>query len=177
MITLILAVLSLLGMQDITREMEVVYEYLLSPEQRAEFDELRSNAARNEYLDDYWSALNPGANPGFNELREELNRRLDMVTSIYESQVMNIEGWRTDRGRALILLGYPDQIRRSSFGPTGDVKYEIWVYSDSPDDPNPVEIVFEDISDSGEFELRTEVIFPNRIYLESRKPELAGQEE
>ena len=107
-------------------------------------------------------------------MREEFNRRLDLAV-IYELPYK--EGWQTDRGKMLILYGYPAEIRRSPFSPTGEPKYEIWVYRDSPGDPDAVEVVFEDATDSGEFILTTEVVLRRAPSLEPVKPWVAERGE
>jgi GWxTD domain-containing protein len=157
----------LVSVQVFSQEMEVVYEYLLTPRQQEDFDKLVSRSNRSRFIDDFWRRLDPTPETAYNELREEFNRRLDLA-AIYELPYM--DGWRTDRGRVLILHGYPSEIRRSRFGPVSGSKYEIWVYRDSPDDPEPVEVIFEDVADTGEFVLRTQLEESRMITLERTKP-------
>lgn len=153
------------------REMEVVYEYLLSEEQKTEFEKL-GPGAREEYVIKFWRAMDPSSKSDiYIEVREEFLRRLDLVNTIYELPYM--DGWETDRGKVLVLCGYPAEIRRSHFGPVSGSKYEIWIYRDSPDDSDIVEVVFEDPMDSGEFVLRTPLKFPRKISVRPVKPQPA----
>ena len=85
------------------------------------------------------------------------------------------KGWRSDRGKVLIFFGYPSMIRRSRFGPSEEKKSEIWIYGEIGSE-NRVELVFEDEFDSGDYILKTHVLFPAMISLSSELPKLADDE-
>lgn len=72
------------------------------------------------------------------------------------------QGWRTDRGRVLLLYGRPDEIERN---PSSiDTKpYETWFYYSLD---GGVKFIFGDVSGFGEYELmhsthRNEIQDPN----------------
>ncbi len=112
-------------------------KYLLPPDSMETFVNLPSEQARQAYIQGFWEKHNAFDGRG-NSMREEFNNRVAFAnrkfTDIYTP------GWKTDRGRILILHGQPseiitrpffqsffkDPINRSTY-----FDYEIWLYDET----------------------------------------------
>jgi GWxTD domain-containing protein len=172
-ITTAVLVLFLALPQASTEELEAVEEYLFTPQQRQAFDTLGTLQQRERYLADFWKKHDPSPETDYNELRQLFLQRVESANLYYELELD--KGWRSDRGKVLIFFGYPNMIRRSRFGPTDEKKSEIWVYGEISSD-NRVELVFEDEFDSGDYVLKTQVLFPGMLSLVPELPKLADAE-
>lgn len=171
--TALLFTLSMLLAPVQSTELEAVYEYLFSEEDRTTFNGLQTVEAQLEYFDQFWLRQDPTPDTFYNEVRSEFNRRLEAVLLYYPSS--NFDGWRTDRGRVLIFFGFPVEIHRSPFAPSPGSKFEVWVYRS--EDGQSVELTFEDENDTENFVLRTKVKFPDTISLETALPVIEPEEE
>ena len=154
-------------------EIDAAYEYLFTPEQRAAFDQLASQQEKDGFLNEFWQNQDPSPETDYNELRELFRRRIEFADFYYDLDLER--GWRSDRGKVLIFFGHPGMIRRSRFGPFDDSKHEIWIYGDIHGE-NKVELVFEDEFDSGDFVLRTQVVFPKQFLLSPELPRIIKEE-
>ena len=172
MIIAALMVCALMPTQSLVDEEEAAYVYLFNAEQRAEFDNLATQQSRGRYLDRFWSTLDPTPETDYNELREMFLRRIEFANLYYDVDIA--KGWRTDRGKVLIFYGFPTMIRRSRYGPSDDVKREIWTYGVARG-PDSVQVVFIDHYDTGEFTLDTELVFPTGLSLNPELPQLADE--
>lgn len=156
---------------DFTYSMDAIYEYLLAEEERAAFDLLETSEERNRFLYQFWMKHDPTPDTReYNELMLLFERRVEMANLLYGFD----DGWQTDRGKVLIFFGPPVEIRRSRFGPATGAKHEIWIYRQSVEDEEGVQLVFEDELDSGEFILRTGIVYPGMLSLDSQMPRLTG---
>ena len=173
MVVVALIVCAFLPTQTLLDEDEAAYSYLFTAEQRAEFDYLTTQQQRERYIDRFWRGLDPTSETDYNELREMFLRRVEFANLYYDVDIA--KGWRTDRGKVLIFYGFPTMIRRSSFGPSDDIKREIWTYGVAHG-PYSVQLVFVDQYDTGEFVLETDVAFPATLSLSPELPRLAGEE-
>ena len=76
-------------------------------------------------MNGFWKRYDPDSQTGVNELKQEYMRRFRYTNSHFSSGQK--EGWKSDRGRVLILYGHPDEYERYPSGV--DTKpYEIWYY-------------------------------------------------
>jgi GWxTD domain-containing protein len=102
--------------------------WIITPEERAKFLKLENNAARDEFIRQFWERRNvEAAADGQNAYRTEYYRRL-----AYANQHLGGEGagWKSDRGRIYIMYGPPDSIDSHPSGGSGDVKpWEVWHYN------------------------------------------------
>lgn len=104
-------------------EEEVVY--LITPVEKDVFLALQSDRERDLFIKAFWKQRDPTPGTKANEFQEEHYRRLQYVNRIFRTA--GKPGWRTDRGKAYIILGEPKDIRvfRGS-----DAYYpaELWSY-------------------------------------------------
>lgn len=101
--------------------------YIITKEERENFLKLATDEARDKFIERFWEIRN--SNPGSpnNEFREEHYKRLAFANARFGVGSTE-EGWRTDRGRAYILLGPPQQ--KQVFRNAANLyPIEIWFYS------------------------------------------------
>lgn len=84
---------------------EVVY--IITPAERQAFQQLNSDAEREQFIQQFWSHRNPGPGAVLNPFKEEHYRRIAYTNEHFAADV---SGWKTDRGRVYIVLGPPDEI-------------------------------------------------------------------
>lgn len=113
--------------------------YLLTEDEYRRYGRLKTDEAREAYVRRFWNRLDPDASTQENEFRvrfEERCREADARFGTFPGT-----GWRTDRGRVLILLGEPDAIEKQS-GDPNSIEREIWVYGLDRAERGPLRIVF-----------------------------------
>ena len=100
--------------------------YIISNAERNAFLELKSDAQREAFIQNFWAIRNPDPNSPTNQFRDEYYRRLAYANDQFGSPGRH-DGWRTDRGMVYITLGPPQQLTpyRSSQYLT---PLEIWFY-------------------------------------------------
>ncbi len=88
--------------------------------EKGQYEKLKGADAKRKFLSDFWRRRG-------NEQREEYMKRVAQANSQYG--VLGREGYRTDRGRVLIMYGPPSDYERHPNEP--DMRpYEIWSYND-----------------------------------------------
>lgn len=110
--------------------------YIITNAERSAFLALKTNPAREAFIQNFWEIRNPDPNSPTNEFRDEYYRRLAYANDHFGSPGQH-DGWRTDRGMVYITLGPPQQLTpyRSSQYLT---PLEIWFYqSPSPNHALP----------------------------------------
>ena len=122
-------------------------QYIATDQEIRMFSQITSEEGRREFLAKFWS-----------EVEEGRLGRPGMLRSVYLQRVLSADkrfhalgrdGWRTDRGRVLILYSEPDEIER--FPSSQDTKpYETWHYYSIE---NGVDFIFIDRSGFGEYTL------------------------
>jgi GWxTD domain-containing protein len=111
---------------------------------------------KRRFLREFWRQRDPTPGTPDNELQQQFYQRLAEANRRFrEGGAAEIPGWRTDRGKILILRGEPDDImRRPSNGPSNP--WEAWKYTR----PRPLKYVFYDQTRLGNYQL---------IYTDDRK--------
>jgi GWxTD domain-containing protein len=120
-------------------------QYLHRPDDAKRYKQLTSAEAKRGFIAQFWIEVESG-NRGIAEMnRSTWFQRISLANQRYGS--LNKEGWRTDRGRVLVLYGQPDEIKR--FPSSIESKpYEIWHYYNIE---NGVEFDFVDQSGFGNY--------------------------
>jgi GWxTD domain-containing protein len=95
--------------------------YLISEQERIVFLSLGSDTEREKFIEQFWQRRDPTPGTPANECKEEHYRRIAYANSRFAS---SIPGWRTDRGRAYISLGPPDEIESHP-----SKQLELWRYA------------------------------------------------
>ena len=104
---------------------------------------------KRRFLREFWRQRDPTPGTPDNELQQSFYQRLAEANRRFrEGGAAEIPGWRTDRGKILILHGEPDDImRRPSNGPSNP--WEAWKYTR----PKPLKYVFYDQTRLGNYQL------------------------
>jgi len=133
--------------------------YIAATEERDVFDGLDADGMRR-FLIDFWKRRDPNPSTPINEYKTMYMENVELANARYSSNFR--PGWKTDRGRVLLIYGRPDEIERNPSS-ISTQPYEVWQYY-SLDGGS--EFIFGDLSGHGEYELihstyRNELQDPN----------------
>ena len=103
--------------------------YLITNEEKSEFLALRDDAARDNFMQRFWSIRNADPNSPSNATREEHYRRLAYANDHFGSLNFN-DGAHSDRGMVYITLGPPQQREVHTEAPHLR-PIEIWFYQNT----------------------------------------------
>jgi GWxTD domain-containing protein len=88
------------------REFLSTVRYLIVKQERKAFLNLTSDGERNAFIKEFWQKRDPDPQTEVNEFKEVYFDRIDQA-----NQLFGKNGWLSDRGRVLILLGRPETKR------------------------------------------------------------------
>ena len=121
--------------------------YITSSEQRRFFDNISKVEDKRRWLFLFWRSKDTNKATPFNEYRAQYMERVNYANENYAT--FTKEGWRSDRGRVLLMYGEPDFIER--YPNTPDRKPgEIWSYNQIE---GGVEFIFTDVNLNREYRL------------------------
>ena len=95
--------------------------YLLQPGEQSIFSSLRTNAERDAFIVAFWDRRDPTPLTAANEKKVEHYRRIAYSNDRFSET--SVPGWKSERGRAYITYGPPDEIESHPME-----KYEKWLY-------------------------------------------------
>jgi GWxTD domain-containing protein len=121
--------------------------YLANREERSTYKALREPGKRT-FLKEFWVARDSAPGTAFNEFMEDYYSRVFLANESY-SNVFK-KGWKTDKGRVLILYGQPDDIQRHTSTGEWEHPYEVWRYFRLE---GGADFIFSDESGYGDFKL------------------------
>ena len=121
--------------------------YILQSKQVKEFSLLHNLEAKRKYLYEFW--LNYEQNNEYNLTKDIYFQRVDIANKRYVAGKK--PGWKTDRGRVLILYGEPSEYERFP-NDLENKPYEIWRYNEIE---GGVFFIFADINGFGDYQLIT----------------------
>jgi GWxTD domain-containing protein len=136
--------------------------YIIDPQEQAAFNKLKTDEEREQFIEAFWLRRDPNPDTVDNEYRDQYYQRITLANERYTS---GIPGWKTDRGRILIMHGEPDEVERHAMGGTyiRDIEegggrtntfpFERWRYRYIDNIGNNVILEFVDSSMSGEYRL------------------------
>lgn len=101
--------------------------YFITKEERNAFLKLTSDDERDQFIQNFWELRNPSPGSEENKFKDEVYERISYANSHFGAG-SNEEGWRTDRGRAYITLGPPQQ-KEVHYNASNMFPLEIWFYS------------------------------------------------
>lgn len=134
--------------------------YLLSPEERKQFSRLQPEEACEEFISRFWLSRDRDPKTPQNDFKVEHYRRIAYANERFADSV---PGWKTDRGRAYILYGPPDEIeshpqgityerpKEEGGGTTSTYPLERWRYRSIPSVADNVELQFVDSTNSADY--------------------------
>jgi len=147
------------------RWLEEDVAYIITDEERAAFKALKTDEEREQFIEQFWLRRDPTPDTIENEDRDDHYSRIAKANERYAS---GIPGWKTDRGRILILWGEPTEIEshpaggqyqrpfEDGGGQTSTFPFEIWRYRYLEGIGNEVMFEFVDPSMTGEYHLTTD---------------------
>ena len=141
---------------------------IITPPERADFQNLSSDDQREKVIIDFWERRNPNPGTPENKFKEEHYRRLAYANihfAFTDKKDKSTPGWKTDRGRIYILYGQPDSIDNHGGGGyqlASGVKaatdpYELWYYKSIPGIGQDVSVRFVDHCRCGDFQQSGEI--------------------
>jgi GWxTD domain-containing protein len=136
------------GMSKEELDQEFAYtEYLLTTEVKKIYKALDDINGKKTFLARIWKQLDSNQETIQNEFREDYLARIQEANQKYAR--MGTEGWKTDRGRVLMIYGHPNSV--DSYPYQEDSKpYEIWFYYDIQ---GGVQFIFADLMGFKNYEL------------------------
>ena len=99
--------------------------WIITPQERAAYLKLTSDAERNDFIQQFWERRNPSPGAAINRFKQEHYQRIAYANRHFAA---GVPGWETDRGRILILYGRPDSIDSFPLGSGSAKPREIWHY-------------------------------------------------
>lgn len=99
--------------------------YILSVEEKAQIKKLEGERL-SDWFEKYWREKDPDPETIVNEIQLEFYQRVMKADRKYIDSYN--EGWKTDRGKTIILYGDPDRTEQSRYS-TKNKPYEIWYYT------------------------------------------------
>jgi GWxTD domain-containing protein len=136
--------LSGLTAEELDKEFAYLRYHATDPEVKL-YSQVTSVDGKREFLATIWALVEQGKMGREPITRQEYLGRVKKANERFRS--FNREGWRTDRGRVLILYNDPDEIERKPSTESGK-PYEIWHYYQVE---NGVEFVYVDRTGFGEY--------------------------
>lgn len=121
--------------------------YIITPQERAAFAKLKTDAECNKFIEQFWEHRNPHPGSAVNIYKDRYYHQL-----AYANQHFGFDGnpgWRTDRGHVLIVYGPPDEVD-SHKTPQA---YEEWRYKQIEGKGDNVTFKFIDRSGKGDYKL------------------------
>jgi GWxTD domain-containing protein len=122
-------------------------KYIANNKEVEQYEGLDSLESKRKYLFEFWQRRDTNPQTAVNEFREDYLKRVKYANERYRT--MNKDGYRTDRGRIVLMYGNPDQIDRFP-NETNLKPYEVWAYNSIE---GGVVFVFGDITGFSDYEL------------------------
>ncbi|MBK7105861.1 MAG: GWxTD domain-containing protein [Ignavibacteriae bacterium] len=102
-----------------------ISKYIAAKSEIQLYEKLSQIEAKRKFLFDFWRKRDIDPNTPSNEFKVKYLERLDYVNSDFSNKFR--EGYKTDRGRVVLMYGRPDRI--DTFENESTIKpYEIWYY-------------------------------------------------
>jgi GWxTD domain-containing protein len=134
--------------EEIERMLEHT-EIIASDGERRRIKGIRDIDERRRFFMTFWNVRDPDLNTPINEYQEQFYSLIQYANDRYTNSFS--EGWKTDRGRALVKYGAPTAIEPHMFD-TGYNPYEVWSYNNIPGE-GQAQFIFADLDGFGTFEL------------------------
>jgi len=136
--------------------------YIISDEEKDAFKALKTDEEREQFIEAFWLRRDQTPDTVDNEYKEQYYQ---LIAKANEKFTSGIPGWKTDRGRIMIMHGEPDEIQSHPMGGpfdrpieegggrTNTFPFETWRYRYIEGIGNNVILEFVDTSMSGEYHL------------------------
>jgi len=128
--------------------------YLITDGEREAYLRLRTDAEREQFVDQFWQRRDPTPGTVENEFKNEHYRRLGYSARFASGS--GVPGWKTDRGRIYIIYGPPDEIDWHVSGgdrPSSPYPWGTWTYRSIDGVGTNIVMEFVDTGLNGEFHM------------------------
>ncbi len=122
-------------------------KYIATPAEIDQFKKIDSANAKREFLYKFWKKLADNPDADKRVTYQDYMKRVHEANQKYGT--MYKPGWKTDRGRVLLIYGEPSEIDRYP-NETDSKPYEIWHYNDIQ---GGVIFVFADLTGFSDYQL------------------------
>ncbi len=118
------SIFAIMSEEELDEEFEQM-RYITSSGDRQDYSRLTTKPEKQRFLFEYWRQLDPDPASPMNPVRQEYLNRVQHANEQFSFGFR--EGWRSDRGRVLIVYGPPDEYER--YPSRSDSRpFEIWHY-------------------------------------------------
>lgn len=131
---------------ELNSEFEKI-KYICRSEEVDIFEKLENDESKKRFLSQFWSRRDPDPSTPLNEYKQIYFENLRIVNDSYSNQFK--DGWKTDRGRVVLIYGRPNEIERNP-STIDSQPYEIWYYYSLE---GGSQFIFADLSGNGNYEL------------------------
>jgi GWxTD domain-containing protein len=146
--------------------------YIITDNERRAFLELRTDAEREQFIEQFWLRRDPTPGTIENEFKDEHYVRIAWANQNFSTKA-GVPGWKTDRGRISIRYGKPDELeshpaglyRRPDGGTVTTSPFELWRYRYIEGVGNNVLLQFVDTISTDDYRLTLDPTAPKRIGL------------
>src|SRR5437899_10620606 len=104
--------------------------YLLTWEEDQAYRLLSTEAERTAFIQKFWASRDPVASTPDNEYRSAFFARVAEANGLFTVSIKT--GWKTDRGKIVILLGSPDDFEQGQTRDDFLPSVAEWTYSNPP---------------------------------------------
>jgi GWxTD domain-containing protein len=132
--------------QQLLNEFNIV-KYIALSEEVDIFEKMTDEEGMKRFLSQFWKRRDHDPETPANENKQIFFENLRIANANYSTHFK--EGWRTDRGRVVLIYGRPDEIERNA-STLDSQPYEIWHFYSLE---GGTQFVFADISGNGSYEL------------------------
>jgi GWxTD domain-containing protein len=101
--------------------------YIGNPDELSYIDDSENRIEKTKRFVEFWKKRDPNPADEYNPIFNEYFNRVTFANENFTTYSM--EGWRSDRGMVLVILGVPDNIDRHPFEYYAK-PYEVWQYYD-----------------------------------------------
>lgn len=111
-------------------ELDLAYnesKYLATKQEEDQWKNLQSEKAKQNFLFEFWKSRDLTPETPENEFKRDYFDRVKKADKLYSN--IQRKGWKTDRGRVLLVYGEPSEVERYP-NQTDTKPYEIWHYND-----------------------------------------------
>ncbi len=122
-------------------------QYIATREELQIWKNLAGAESKKKFVTRFWADRDPDRSTALNEVYEDHLSRVAFANEQYRTPYR--PGWKTDRGRVVIVYGKPDAVDHMA-GESDAKPYEIWYYDSIQ---SGVQFVFVDKSGFGNYEL------------------------
>jgi GWxTD domain-containing protein len=133
-----------------TRWLDQEVVWIISQDERAAFMSLRTDAEREQFIEQFWLRRDPTPGTDENGFKEEHYRRIAYANDHF---MESLPGWNTDRGMIYIRFGPPDTLDTYGGVPGATYPYESWRYRYIEGLGTDVQLEFVDITLTGRYRL------------------------